>query len=61
MKKIVFAIFALVNTFILSTAVFAGNPNTGDEAVWLMGIMIGALVISGVLIVTFLIMGKKKK
>lgn len=62
MKKIAkFALTAALTAQLLSTVVFAGNPNTGDESVWLMGLMIGALVISGGLIVAFLIMGKKSK
>ncbi len=43
------------------TALAAVNPYTGDESIWLMGLMVGALVISGVLIVAFAVVGKKKK
>ena len=60
MKIITSALMSLITTIVLSTTVFAGNPNTGDESVWLMGLMIGAVVISAVLIVAFIIMGKKK-
>ena len=60
MRFFVSVITALLTTMFLSITAFAGNPNTGDESVWLMGIMIGALVISAVLIVAFIVLGKKK-